>query len=152
MKRAKVVCEVPVYRVRLVHDSTVEIADTTIQSPDDAAKISIDYLRGVDRENFIGLYLDSANHLIGIHTVSIGILNSALVHPREVFKVAYMMNAAAVIVSHNHPSGNPEPSNEDLAITKQLVEAGKILGIRIHDHIIVTERSGYTSFAERGLI
>ena len=152
MKRHKTVCDVPVYSVKLVHDSNVEVPEIRIQSPEDAARIAIDYLRGADRENFVGLYLDSANHLIGIHTVSVGILNSALVHPREVFKVAYMMNAASVIAAHNHPSGNPEPSSEDLAITKQLVEAGKILGILLHDHLIVTERNGYTSFAERGLL
>jgi DNA repair protein RadC len=100
----------------------------------------------------VGLYLNSANRLIGIHTISMGILNSSLVHPREVFKLAYMMSAASIIISHNHPSGNVEPSSEDLAITKQLVEAGKILGIPLHDHIIVTERNGFVSFAERGLL
>jgi DNA repair protein RadC len=69
-----------------------------------------------------------------------------------VFKVALMLNAASVIVAHNHPSGNIEPSAEDLSITKQLVEAGKILGIPLHDHIIVAERGGFMSFAERGLV
>jgi DNA repair protein RadC len=74
------------------------------------------------------------------------------VHPREVFKLAYLLNAAAVVVSHNHPSGNIEPSSEDISITKQLVEAGKILGIPLHDHVIVSEHNYYTSFAERGLL
>lgn len=68
------------------------------------------------------------------------------------FKIAYMVNAASVIAVHNHPSGNIEPSTEDIAITKQLVEVGKILGIPLHDHIIVTDGGGYTSFADRGLI
>lgn len=152
MKRPKVVWQAPVYKVMLVHESNVAVLDRRVHSPEDAVKIVAEYLRGADREHMVGLYLNSANGLIGIHTVSIGILNSSLVHPREVFKVAYMMNAASIIVSHNHPSGNAEPSSEDLAITRQLVEAGKILGIPLHDHIIVTEHNGYTSFAERGLL
>lgn len=152
MKRPKVVWETPVYKVMLVHESSVSISERHIHSPEDAVKIVVEYLRGVDREHFVGLYLNSANSLIGIHTISIGILNSSLVHPREVYKLAYMMSAASVIVSHNHPSGNVEPSSEDITITKQLVEAGKILGIPLHDHIIITEQNGYVSFAERGLL
>lgn len=152
MKRDRVVFQAPVYKVMLVHESNVEISKQCIQAPDDAAKIVVDYLRGVDREHMVGLYLNSANRLIGVHTITIGILNSSLVHPREVFKIALMMGAASIIISHNHPSGNGEPSSEDIAITKQLVEAGKILGIPLHDHIIVTEHNGYTSFAERGLL
>lgn len=152
MKRDKMVFQTPVYKVMLVHEANVETSQGYIRSPDDAAKIVVDYLRGVDREHMVGLYLNSANRLIGIHTITIGILNSSLVHPREVFKIALMMSAASIIISHNHPSGNTEPSSEDLAITKQLAEAGKILGIPLHDHIIVTEHNGYTSFAERGLL
>ena len=152
MKRPKVVWETPVYKVMLVHDANVTISEKYIRSPEDAVRIVVEYLRGVDREHFIGLYLNSANRLIGMHTISMGILNSSLVHPREVYKLAYMMSAASVIVSHNHPSGNVEPSSEDITITKQLVEAGKILGIPLHDHIIVTECNGFVSFAERGLL
>jgi DNA repair protein RadC len=74
--------------------------------------------------------------------------NSSLVHPREVYKLAYMMNAASVIISHNNPSRSVEPLSDDLAITKQLVEAGKILEILLHDHVIVTEHNGSLSFAE----
>jgi len=152
MKRPKVVFETPVYKVVLVHESSVAVEQPYIRSPEDAAKLVIDYLRGVDCEHFVGLYLNSANRLIGMRTISMGILNSSLVHPREVYKLAYMMHAASLIVSHNHPSGNTEPSSEDIAITKQLAEAGKILGIPLHDHIIITEHNGYTSFAERGLL
>jgi DNA repair protein RadC len=152
MRRPRVVCETPVYKVMLVQDASVPIPNRCVRAPEDAAKIVRDYLRGVDREHFVGLYLNTANNLITIHTVSVGTLNSSLVHPREVFKLALMVNAASVIVSHNHPSGNAEPSQEDIAITKQLVEAGKILGVPIYDHVIVTEANGFTSFAERGLI
>jgi len=151
MRKPKVVCETPVYKVILVQDSAVPVANKYIRAPEDATKIINGYLQGADREHFVGLYLNSANALIAIHTVSVGTLNSSLVHPREVFKLALMVNAASVIVAHNHPSGNAEPSQEDLAVTKQLVEAGKILGIPIHDHIIAA-RDTYTSFAERGLL
>jgi len=152
MKTTTKVFQTPIYKVMLVHESSVTVEKRQINNPTDVAKIVIDYLRGVDREHFVGLYLNSANRLIGMHTISIGILNSSLVHPREVYKLAYLMNAASVIISHNHPSGNIEPSSEDLAITRQLVDAGKILGIPLHDHVIVSELNGYTSFAERGLL
>lgn len=152
MRKPRLVWKTPVYRVMLVHESSVSITNKYIKAPEDAAKIVMEYLRGADRECFVGLYLNSANGLIAIHTVSVGILNSSLVHPREVFKLALMVSAASVIVSHNHPSGNIEPSAEDIAMTKQLVEAGKIIGIPIHDHIIVTEANGYSSLAERGFI
>lgn len=152
MKRDRLVFTTPVYRVMLVHEANLEIPERCIRSPDDAARIVLEYLRGVDREHFVGLYMNSANRLIGLHTISVGILNSSLVHPREFFKVALYMSAASVIAAHNHPSGNSEPSSEDIAITKQLVEAGKILGIPLHDHVIVTEHNGFVSFAERGLL
>jgi DNA repair protein RadC len=83
--------------------------------------------------------------------VTSGTLNSSLVHPRECFQEAIKLSAATVIFLHNHPSGNPEPSQEDIAITKQLVESGKVLGIPVHDHIIVAG-SAYTSLANRGLL
>ncbi len=152
MKKPRLFCETPIYKVILVHDANLTVENPYIQSPADAAKIAVEYLRGVDREHFIGLYLNNANRLIGVHTISVGVLNASLVHPREVFKLAYMVNAASVIVVHNHPSGNSEPSSDDLAITKQLVEAGKLLGIPLNDHVIVTEQNGYMSFAERGLL
>ncbi len=96
--------------------------------------------------------MNSANRLIRLHTISVGILNSSLDHPREFFRVALYMSAASVIAEHNHPSGNSEPSSEEIAITEQLVDAGKILGIPLHDHVIATEHNGYVSFAERGLL
>jgi DNA repair protein RadC len=102
-------------------------------------------------EIFKVLLLDSANHLVRDVEVSRGILNSSLAHPREVFRPAIMESAASVILLHNHPSGNPEPSMEDVHITKQMVEAGKIIGIPVHDHIIIG-RPGYSSLAEKGLL
>lgn len=119
-----------------------------INSPEDALK-EVEHIRENKKENFIALYLDSRNKLIHKETVSLGTLNANLVHPREVFEPAIRNLAAQVIVSHNHPSGNPEPSKEDLEITKKLVEAGEILGIRVIDHIIVS-KTGFLSLKEKG--
>lgn len=97
------------------------------------------------------LSLDSRNHLIKKDTVSIGSLNANIVHPREVFKDAICASASSIILVHNHPSGDIEPSEDDLEITKRLVEAGKILRIEVIDHIIVTKNE-FLSFKEKGMI
>ncbi len=122
-----------------------------IQAPEDVVRVYQPLLRDKRQEVFKVLLLDSANHLLRDVEVSSGILNSALVHPREVFRAAIAEPAASVILLHNHPSGNPEPSSEDLQITHQLTEAGRIIGIPVHDHIIIGE-TRYTSFAERGIL
>jgi len=109
------------------------------------------YLEGADREHFAAILLDTKNGIIGIHTVSIGALNTSIVHPREVFKAAILANAAGIIVSHNHPSGNITPSEDDKAVTQRLRDAGTILGITVLDHIIIGE-DGYFSFKAQGLI
>ncbi len=122
-----------------------------IRSPEDVAKIMIPKLRDCRKEEFYVLVLDSKNGLKHEAKVSTGTLNASLVHPREVYKVAIDHDGASIIVVHNHPSGNPEPSKEDVDITRQLAEAGKIIGIPLHDHLIIAG-DGHTSFAERGLI
>ena len=120
-------------------------------SPEDVANIYVAKLRDLKHEEFWGLLLTSANRLIADTMITSGTLNSSLVHPRECFQEALKQSAATVIFLHNHPSGNAEPSQEDIAITKQLVESGRILGIPVHDHIIVAGDT-FTSFADRGLI
>ncbi len=100
------------------------------------------------KEHFAILFFDTRNKLI-INNVSVGSLNASIVHPREVFNDAVLKSASYVIVAHNHPSGDPTPSEEDITTTKRLVEAGRILGISVQDHMIVT-RSKYYSFAEKG--
>jgi DNA repair protein RadC len=102
-------------------------------------------------ERFVVFWLNAGNKVLGFEIVTEGLLNSSLVHPREVFRGAIVATAASIILAHNHPSGNPEPSQEDLSITKQIVESGRIIGIPVHDHIIFTDGS-YTSLAERSLI
>lgn len=106
-------------------------------------------LAGLSCESFHALYLDAKGRLAHERTVSTGTLTSSLVHPREVFAPAVAHRAAAVIVAHNHPSGDPEPSAEDRATTRRLQRAGRLLGIELLDHVVVA-RGGYVSFLERG--
>ena len=108
-------------------------------------------LRDHRKEHFVIFYLDSRNQEIKREIISIGSLNANLVHPREVFEPAVRHLAAQIILAHNHPSGDPEPSEDDLEITKRLVESGKILGIEVVDHIIIT-KTGFISFKEKNLI
>ena len=108
-------------------------------------------LRDHKKEHFVIFYLDSRNQEIKREIISVGSLNANLVHPREVFEPAVRNLAAQIILAHNHPSDDPEPSEDDLEITKRLVESGKILGIEIVDHIIVV-KNGFLSFKEKNLI
>lgn len=116
-----------------LHDKT----KPEILTPQDVWKLCADF-RESKREHFVAFYLDTQGRVIERQIISIGTLDASLVHPREVFEPAVSLRAASIIVAHNHPSGNLEPSREDVEITKQLVEAGKILDIQIIDHVIVT--------------
>jgi len=126
-------------------------ASAVIRTPEDVACRMIPLLRDRPIEVFTLLVLDAKNAVKCDLELSAGTLNASLVHPREVFKAAIDRMAASVIVVHNHPSGNPEPSREDIEVTRQLAEAGRIVGIPLHDHIIVAG-DRYTSLAERGLL
>ena len=108
-------------------------------------------LRDHKKEHFVIFYLDSRNQEIKREIISVGSLNANLVHPREVFEPAVRHLAAQIILAHNHPSGDPEPSEDDLEITKRLTESGKILGIEVIDHIIIT-KTGFISFKDKNLI
>ena len=123
-----------------------------LASSADAGRLLRNYLAGADREHFVVVMVDKKNQVIGINTVSIGSLDSAIVHPREVYKPAILANAAALILGHNHPSGHPAPSTEDLALTTRLVHAGKLLGIHVLDHVILGSGSQYYSFADTGTL
>jgi DNA repair protein RadC len=124
-----------------------------IVDPQDAYKaiITITSIEEEAQEVFGILILNTKHKIVAVHEISRGSLNSSIVHPREVFKPAVLHNAAAIICFHNHPSGDPKPSEEDIEITKRLVEAGKILGIEVLDHIIVSDE-GYTSLKGRGVM
>ena len=143
---------VPLYTTRLVREGKFTFRERTqVCTQAELAGVLQDYFQDRDREEFVVCLLDTANTLIGLHVASVGGLASSIVEPRQVFKSAILANAAAIIVAHHHPSGNPEPSREDIRITRQLVEAGKLLGIPVHDHLIIAEH-GFTSLAERGLL
>ena len=122
-----------------------------IRGPEDVVSLVGPKLRREKRENFIVLLLNASHEVLCVETVSVGSLNASIVHPREVFRSAVIQSAASVVLVHNHPSGDPEPSEEDLSITKRLVEAGDLLGIGVLDHVIVAGR-GIVSFRSRQLL
>jgi DNA repair protein RadC len=121
-----------------------------ISSPSDVLPL-VSFLAGKKQEYFICITLSGAHEVISLRTVTVGLLNHSLVHPREVFAEAITDRAAAVICVHNHPSGSLEPSSQDIAITRQLAEAGNVVGIRLLDHLIVAG-TNFTSMKEKGLL
>jgi DNA repair protein RadC len=141
----------PIYRVALVRDSSQPSIFNRITSPRNVFEIASSYLEGADREHFVVIMLDTKNQVIGINTVAIGVLASCPIHPREVFKPVILANAAGVILVHNHPSGDPNPSQDDLLLTHRLREAGEVLGIQVVDHVILGY-ANYASLKERGQI
>lgn len=124
-------------------------SDPIVRSPEDVVHRYGGFLRHLRHEEFWVLLLTSSNRVFRDIRVTSGTLNSSLVHPRECFSEALKQRAASVIFLHNHPSGNPEPSQEDRAVTRQLGDAGKILGVPMHDHIIIADE-GFYSFAQQG--
>ena len=120
-----------------------------IRCPEDAANLVMEEMRYLDRETFRLICLNTKNQVVKVELVSQGSLNSSLVHPREVFKTAISRSAAALILVHNHPSGDPTPSPEDLEITRRLIEVGQLVGIEVLDHIVVGHHR-YVSLKERG--
>ena len=140
-----------VFELSKRQDLEMELKDFDIKDPQTIVKAIRAGMKDKAKEHFKLILLNSRNKIIGISTISIGTLNANLVHPREVFKEAIIHNASSVVLAHNHPSGDPEPSEADLEITKRLIEAGKIMGIDVLDHIIIT-KTGFMSFKEKKLI
>lgn len=122
-----------------------------IKSPDDAAALVMEEMRHFDREHFRAILLNTKNQVIGTDKVSVGTLNSSVVHPRELFRNAIKRGAASVILLHNHPSGDPTPSREDKDITQRVIEVGNIIGIEVLDHIIIGDNK-FISLKAHGLI
>jgi len=121
---------------------------TIVETPEDVYKLS-KRIHRLKKEHFLAYLLDARNALIAEETISVGTLTMAVVHPREVFEPAIRHSAAGIVLVHNHPSGDPTPGDEDRRLTERLVQAGKLMGIEILDHVIVT-RNGYTSLRELG--
>ncbi|RNB90211.1 DNA repair protein RadC [Brevibacillus nitrificans] len=141
---------VNIVRIQMVRESSLLYPQRRIRMAKDVVGLFQSFLQESDREIFFLLALNVKNEPTAIHTVSVGSLDSTIVHPREVFKVAILSNSASVIVAHLHPSGDPTPSQPDLDVTKRLQEAGELLGIPVLDHIIVGTEGAYVSLKEGG--
>ena len=123
----------------------------SIRSPQDGADYVMEDMRTLNQEHFVALFLNTKNEVIHHQTIFIGSLNTSVVHPREVFREAVKRSAASIICVHNHPSGDPTPSQEDIHVTRRLVDAGKMIGITILDHIIIGDRK-FVSLKEKGYL
>jgi DNA repair protein RadC len=147
---------IPVFEVIRIRQEIREVSPSfvihRVYSPEDAAELAAAYIADEDREVFLVMMLNTKNEVVGLHKAHIGSLNASMVHPRDVMKCAILNNAASIILSHQHPSGDPTPSREDIEVTKRLVEAGRILGIEVLDHVIVTYKGNHLSLKEKGYL
>lgn len=142
---------VDIVSLKMVKESSVLYTNRKIVSPKDAIDLIRVLLEDCDREKLLVCCLNTKNEPTNISTVSVGSLNSSIVHPREVYKTAIISNSASIIIAHNHPSGNTTPSKEDINITERLKQAGKIIGIELIDHLILGYGE-YLSLKEKGYI
>lgn len=144
---------VEITRIRQeVRDPEVALETTHITSPEDAFCVAKRFIQDDDREVFLVILLNTKNRVIAVHRAHVGSINSSVVHPREIFKSAILNNATSLIVSHQHPSGDPHPSREDIEVTERLVEVGRIVGIQLLDHIIVGAGEEYVSLKAQGVL
>jgi len=123
-----------------------------VSSPEDVVALCGPQMRGLDKEHFWALALNTKNRLVRTIEVSVGSLNASIVHPRELFREAVRASAASVIVVHNHPSGDPQPSGADIQLTRRLVRAGDVLGVEVLDHVIVGDGGLHVSMRDHGLM
>ena len=137
--------------IKMVKESSFLYQTRQILSPNDAYEMIKEQLEGLDREQFIIACLNTKNEPTNISVVSVGSLNKAIVHPREVFKSGFLSNAASIMAFHNHPSGETTPSLQDIQLTHRLYEAGELLGIKLLDHLIIGDGT-FTSLKEKGYL
>jgi DNA repair protein RadC len=142
---------VNIVSLKLVKESSLLYKERSIRSPEDGYRLMKKILGDLDREAFVCINLNTKNEPNSINICHIGSLNASIVHPREVMKSAILSNAASIMVGHNHPSGHSEPSREDIEVTRRLVEAGKIIGIDLLDHLIIGDGE-YVSLKEKGYV
>ena len=138
-------------RIAIAREGTDVYPSPRVESPAAAAELFIKTAPDDGREHFRALFLSARHIPIGVHTVSVGCLTASLVHPREVFQEAVVSRAAALVLFHNHPSGDPEPSAEDLALTRRLAAAGTLMGIEVLDHLVLGA-GRYVSLKDRGAL
>ncbi len=143
---------IDVVKIQAVKDGTVEYGKRHINNPRDLADLGLKFLRNADREMFILICLNTKNSVNCIHLVAIGTLDRATISPREVLKAALLSNAASIAFVHNHPSGDVEPSPEDINLTKTIQNCADLFGIRTLDHVIVADDGQYGSFIEKGIL
>lgn len=152
MEQTKGRAIVPLFTCSLVRDGSVRADDRTVDCAKAAAAIVRAVIGEADREHFVLVVLDARRRAVGVQVVSVGTLSASLVHPREVFKPAILLSAAAIVVAHNHPSGDCSPSSEDRDVTRRLQRAGELLGIPVADHVIIGAGEEFFSFREGGLL
>ncbi|PKG24284.1 RadC family protein [Niallia nealsonii] len=140
---------VNIVSLKVVKETSFLYSERNVKSPEDAYKLLKQLIVEADREYFLVVCLDTKNQPTAINVCHMGSLNASIVHPREVLKPAILSNSASIIVAHNHPSNDPTPSKEDIEVTKRLVEAGKIIGIEVLDHLIVCADK-FVSLKEKG--
>lgn len=149
LSRRRRVLTAPRVRVELVRETEPPADPIAFRGSADAYALLKDEVAMWDRERFLSLILNNKHVLIGVEEVSVGSLTASIVHPREVFKAIILANAAAFVMAHNHPSGDPTPSREDIEITRRLREIAELLGVRCLDHIVIG-RGRYVSFVDDG--
>lgn len=142
---------VNIVSIKMVRETSILYECRKIRCPTDAAALGRKFLDDIDREELIVCCLDTKNQPTVINIVSIGSVNSSIVHPREVFKAAILSNASSIILFHNHPSGDSTPSKEDINITNRIKECGKIVGIDLIDHIVLGNKE-FCSLKEKGIL
>ena len=140
---------IDIVRLEVVKEKTIEYERESLRNSLDLANIGFKLIGNADREIFLLICLNTKNSIIAAQEISIGSLSSSIVHPREVFKLAILNNSASVAFLHNHPSGNTEPSRDDISITQKLIDSGKLLGINVLDHVIIGNGAFY-SLLEKG--
>jgi DNA repair protein RadC len=138
------------YAVEIVRKGS-PAARVTVASSEDVVSLVGEELRGKDREHLLCLHLDARSQVLGVETVGIGTVDTTIAHPREVFKGAIVAGASSIVLVHNHPSDVPTPGPADLEVTRQLAEAGRLLGIPVRDHVVVGGED-YVSMADEGLV
>ncbi|WP_347043140.1 JAB domain-containing protein [Bacteroides fragilis] len=143
---------IQVVKIQMLREKNMMVENKNISSPKDVAEIMFDYLQYADREHLVVITLNTKNDINSISTVSIGSLQSSIAHSREIFKTAILSNAASIIFCHNHPSGDPSFSKDDILISKRIKECGDILGIKVLDHIVITDTKKFLSMKSENIV
>ncbi len=144
--------KIDIVKIQMVKDRTIEYGKKHVNKPQDLAELGLKFLKNADREMFLLICLNTKNCVNCIHLVSIGTLDRAFISPRDVLKTALLANAASIACAHNHPSGDVEPSPEDIHLTRTLASCSNLFAIRFLDHVIVGDDGRYTSFLEKNLL